>query len=68
MDFQLIVTYLIVLYAIGYSLYQFGKLFKKQESTCGSNCGSCNFKNELRKRGVPHKGIINTSNLTYIKN
>jgi hypothetical protein len=68
MDFQLITTYLIVMCAIGYSLYQFALLFKKQESNCGSSCGSCNFKNELRKRGIPNKGIKNTHNLTYIKN
>lgn len=68
MDFQLITTYLIVICAIGYTLYQFAMLFKKQESSCGSSCGSCDFKNELRKRGIPLKGIKNINNLTYVKN
>ncbi len=68
MDFQLITTYLIVICAIGYSLYQFAMLFKKQESNCGGSCGSCNFKDELRKQGIPLKGIKNGNNLTYVKN
>ena len=68
MDFQLITTYLIVLFAIGYTLYQFALLFKKQDSNCGSSCGSCGIKNELRKRGISSKSNKITSNLTYIKN
>lgn len=66
MEIQLIATYLIVLYAFGYTLYQFIKLFKRKKSSCEGSCGGCDFKNELKKRGKINLDGIN-NNLTYIK-
>ncbi|PKQ62272.1 hypothetical protein BZG02_13220 [Labilibaculum filiforme] len=68
MSFQLVATYIIVLFAFGYTLYQFVKLFTKQKSSCGGSCGGCHFKRELHKRNLHSKPLLKTQNLTYVKN
>jgi len=67
MDIQLILTYLIVAYAVGYVIYQFVKLFQSQNSDCGGSCGGCDFKTELKRRGIKTDIQIKDSNFTYIK-
>ncbi len=49
MDWQLIITILIIVYALGYTIYALVQLFKRKRN-CGGGCSGCNFKNELRKR------------------
>ena len=67
MSLQLLLTYLIVAAAVSYTLYHFALLFKPKESDCGGSCGGCDFKNELRKRGISPNLDIKNRNFTYIK-
>jgi len=64
MDFQLIATYLIILAAVGYSLYHFYKVIKpsKKTSLCGG-CASCDIKKELVKNKIKLEGIKMTDSL-----
>ena len=69
MNIQLIATYLIILYAIAYTLFHLYKLLRKQKkSDCGGSCGGCDFKKELQERGVSPINPIKNKNFTYIKN
>lgn len=68
MSFQLFATYVIVLYASGYTLYQFIKLFTAKKSNCGGSCGGCDFKRELKKRNITKPISKKDINFTYIKN
>jgi hypothetical protein len=68
MSFQLLTTYLIVLCAFSYTMYQFICLFTKQKSSCSGSCGGCEFKRELNKRKIATKQFPKSNNLTYIKN
>ncbi|RKE02291.1 FeoB-associated Cys-rich membrane protein [Marinifilum flexuosum] len=50
MNIQLALTYLIIIYAVGYTFYQLIQMIKKQkESACGGGCSGCDFKNELKQ-------------------
>ncbi|WP_372752227.1 FeoB-associated Cys-rich membrane protein [Labilibaculum sp.] len=68
MSFQLLITYLIVLFAFGYTMYHFINLFTKQKSSCGGGCSGCDFKRELNKRKISTKQLPKLKNLTYVKN
>ncbi|WP_421919933.1 FeoB-associated Cys-rich membrane protein [Marinifilum sp.] len=67
MNLQLILTYLIILYAVAYTCYQFVRLIRKQKkSACGGgSCSGCDFKKELNKKGIQ---FAKDTNLTYLKN
>ena len=67
METQLFLTYLIIAAAVSYTIYNLALLFKPKESGCGSSCGGCDFKNELRKRGIHPNLNIKDENFTYIK-
>lgn len=69
MNTQLILTYLIIIYAIGYTCYHLIIMIRKQkESGCGSSCGGCSLKNELKAKGFHSISINKNEKLTYLKN
>ncbi len=49
MDWQLIITLLIITYAVGYTVYGIVKIMRRKKS-CGCDCSSCDFKRELHKK------------------
>ncbi len=49
MNWQLIITLLIIAYAVGYTVYAFIQLIRRK-SSCGGGCSGCNFKRELHKK------------------
>ncbi len=49
MDWQLIITLLIIAYAAGYTVYAVIKLILRKKS-CGGSCSGCDFKRELHKQ------------------
>ena len=68
MEVQLIATYVIILIAVGYTLYEFIKLFRPKDSNCGGACTSCDIKKELTKRSKTRNIINEDSKFTYSKN
>ncbi|GAB7087127.1 FeoB-associated Cys-rich membrane protein [Marinifilum fragile] len=69
MSIQLILTYLIIIYAVGYTFYQLVQMIKKQkESACGGGCSGCDFKNELKNKGIHAISIDKNNKFTYLKN
>lgn len=69
MGIQLALTYLIITYAVGYTLYQLFQMVKKQkESACGGGCSGCDFKNELKNKGIHTISIDKNEKFTYFKN
>lgn len=48
---QEILTYLIITFTAGYSVYSFIRFLlpnkNKKKSTCSGNCGSCSVKNKM---------------------
>lgn len=69
MSIQLILTYLIITYAIGYTFYHVIIMIRKQrESACGGGCGGCDLKNELKRKGIQPISINKNNKFTYIKN
>jgi hypothetical protein len=69
MSLQLILTYLIIIYAVGYTCYHtIRMIIKQKESGCGDSCGGCDIKNELKKRGIQPVKINKNDSFTYIKN
>ncbi|MDQ2177218.1 FeoB-associated Cys-rich membrane protein [Marinifilum sp. D714] len=69
MSIQLVLTYLIIIYAVGYTFYHLFQLIKKQkESACGGGCSGCNFKNELKSKGIHTISIDKNKKFTYLKN
>ncbi|MRT94830.1 FeoB-associated Cys-rich membrane protein [Ancylomarina sp. 16SWW S1-10-2] len=53
MDFQLIITYLIILAAVSYAGFHLYRVIKppKNRSICGG-CSSCQFKKDLMKNKI----------------
>ncbi len=49
MDWQLIITLLIIAYAVGYTVYAVIKIIRRKKS-CGGGCSGCDFKRELHKK------------------
>ncbi len=49
MNWQLIITFLIIGYAVGYTLYSFVQLVRRKNS-CGGGCSGCNFKRNLHRK------------------
>ncbi|NOU58958.1 FeoB-associated Cys-rich membrane protein [Marinifilum caeruleilacunae] len=69
MSIQLILTYLIIAYAVGYTCYHTVRMIMKQrESACGGGCSGCEIKDEIKKRGIQPVKINKNDSFTYIKN
>ena len=69
MSIQLIITYLVILYAIGYLMYHLYKLtIKQKKSNCGTSCSGCDFKKELQKKRMKTVVSIKDKNFTYVTN
>lgn len=41
---------------------------KQKESACGGGCSGCDFKNELKNKGIHAISIDKNNKFTYLKN
>lgn len=65
MDWQLIITLLIITYAVGYTVYGVIKIMRRKKS-CGGGCSGCDFKRELHQKQSNKRKQL--SQLKYIPN
>jgi len=58
MNIQLTIVYILIGYAVIYTIYELVKLLQTEKGTC-SGCSSCDFKKELQKKNRVKTSILN---------